>query len=253
MSRNSYNRQQRLDYKNDIQLFESTHFIAVANQYQRRSHLIIRARREMEDSVSNNLEDFDDETKTEFWHMVQQIVADTKKPSMLCHHYGGWRSANHFHVHIVFQKRDFAEYVARKANNMDDLQHIIDLISKKSEQLVKRHLEEFKKPEVEEIKNDRPDEFDEDHVPFKDEYGEYRVELDNEYPWIKFIRKVQPKYSSDQREVIAQLQKYRQECFSTMYSYATEVANLSSVFFSFFFFTNFSFEFGLSLQGMYSI
>lgn len=253
MSRNQPQKQSRLDYKNDIQLFESTHFIGIANQYQRRSHLIIRARRELEDSISNNLEDFDKDTKTEFWHMVQQVVADTKKPSMLCHHYGGWRSASHFHVHIVLTKRDFAEYVAKKANNQDNLQHIIDLISKKSEQLVKRHLEEYKRPEIDEIKNDRPDEFDEDHEPFKDEYGEYRVELDRDYPWIKFIRKVPPEYSKDQREVPAQLQHYRQECFSTMYSYATEVANLTSVFFTFFSLLTFSFEFGLNSQVTHSI
>lgn len=234
MSRNFVQKRARLDYKDDIQIFESTHFIGVANQFQRRSHLIIRARRELENSISKNLEDFDSDMKTEFWHMVQQFVADTKKPSMLCHHYGEWRSAPHFHVHIVLKKRDFAEYAANKANNKDNLQQIIDLISKKSEQLVRRHLEEYKRPEIEEIKNDRPDEFDEDHPQFRDEYGEYRVELDKEYPWIKFIRKVPPKYSQDPREIPVQLQHYRQECFSTMYKYANEVANLSSVFFYFF-------------------
>lgn len=252
MSRNPVRKQANLNYKDDIQLFESKHFISVANQYQKRSHIIIRARRDMEKSIPNILEDFDDDMKTEFWHMVQQVVADTQKPSMLCHHFGGWRSADHFHVHIVLKKREFAEYVAKKANNMDNLQQIIDLISNKSEQLVRRHLEEFKKPEIEEIKKNGPERFDEEHVEFSDDFDEYRVELDKEYPWIKFIRKVPPKYSQDQREIPGQLQHYRQECFSRMYLYATEIANLTSVFFIFLF-TNFSLEFGLSLQVIRSV
>lgn len=220
--------EKQLNYRKDILLFDSEHFIAVANQFQKRSHLIIRAARNQENSISNILENFGIQLATEFWHIVQQVVADTKKPSMLCHHFGEWRSAKHFHVHIVMNKRDFADYVAKKAGNQGDIPTIIQLISDQSQKLVNRHLTEFKAPEIEQIKNTRPETFGDDHQ-FLNEYGDYRVELDRDYPWIKFIPKVPLTYSSDPKEIQNQLRRYRQDCFSTMYIYAQEVAQLENV------------------------
>ncbi|OHT06589.1 hypothetical protein TRFO_25332 [Tritrichomonas foetus] len=235
MDRRNQGRQPRLDYKNDTILFESEHFISIANPFQKRAHLIIRAKRDADKSFQNNLEDFDDPLKDEFWHIVQQTVAETKKPSMICHHFGGWRSADHFHVHIVLKKRDFADYVSKRTNHPENEQKIIDLISQKSEQLVNRHLNEFKAQEIKDLKSSleaNRNKFT--HEKFEDdEFGGFRIELDRDYPWIKFIPVEQPQYSRDPKEVQKQLKEYRQKCFSAMFLFAEQVACLKDVFFLF--------------------
>ena len=232
-----------LNYKDDIQLFESQHFISVTNSFQKRSHLIIRSRRDLEDKIPNILEELNDQMKDEFWHMVQQIVADVQRPAMLCHHFGNWRSAPHFHIHIFLQKRDFAKYTAFKENHPEKEKQIIDLISEKNKFLVERHLNEFKKPEIEELKKN-PIHFEPHNL--ENEYMEYKIELDKEYPWVKFIPKVQPKYSRDPHQIQKELRENRQNCFSAMYRFAKEKNFKGVLFFILEFFLTYSLEFGLN-------
>ena len=206
-----------LDYRNDCILFESTNFIALTNAFQGRSHFMIRTQRD-NTSLSNDLDDFSDDVKQEFWHLVQKVVADSKVPSLLCHHFGTWRSADHFHVHLVTRKEDFAKYTASKVKN-GDYQQIMNKLDSKEGFLIKRHLEEFKRTEIADIRKNPPKLIAEKKCP--DEWGDFKVELDEVYPWVKFIPKTPQVFSRDTRVVLEELRKYRDEAFTQMHMFAS--------------------------------
>ena len=227
-----------LQYSEDCLLFESEHLIAVANAYQGRAHIIIRTRREIQnDVISNNLEDFNEENKQEFWHIVQQVVAEAKIPIVLCHHFGGWRSADHFHVHLVCKKTDFAKYVSYKTKV--DQNQILQKLESKEKFLIDRHLNEFKKEDIKYLEDNLPDLDPENYAP--KEWGDYNVELDSVYPRIKFIPKQVQVFSANPKQIQSELSKYRSDCFTAMFTLAEELG-----FENVFLFSNISFVFGLN-------
>lgn len=208
-----------LQYSEDYILFESEHFISIVNAKQKRAHIIVRSKRELPaDAISNNLEYFSEENKREFWHLVQKVVADARVPSYLCHHFGKWRSADHFHVHIVCNKNDFGNYVERKTQISSE--SVVKMINDKEKYLIRRHINEFKMPEIKEIREKYINMTVGDEEIAPSEWGGYRVELDSTYPLIKFIPKSPIKYSKDPREIQKELEYYRNDCFSKMFTLA---------------------------------
>ena len=205
-----------LDYRNDCVLFETTHFMALTNAFQGRAHIMIRTHRDAEDT-NNNLNNFPLEVKREFWHLCQKVVADSRIPSLLCHHFGEWRSAGHFHVHIVTRKADFTKYTESKVKDARR-DAILAKLDSKERFLIKRHLNEFKAPEVAALKKDPPQRDEQNFC--SGEWKDFRVELDPVYPWVKFIPKEPQVFSSDQREIQKQLETYREQAFSQMCEFA---------------------------------
>ena len=177
---------------------------------------MIRTHRDAEDTT-NNLNNFPLEMKQEFWHLCQKVVADCRIPSILCHHFGEWRSAGHFHVHIVTKKTDFAKYTASKVSDAG-YDAILAKLESKEKFLIKRHLNEFKAPEVADLKKNPPERDERNFC--SGEWKDFRVELDPVYPWVKFIPKEAQVFSSDQREIQKQLETYREQAFSQMCEFA---------------------------------
>ena len=211
----SEKKHRRLDYKNDIILSNQAHFIALVNPFQGRAHLIIRSRTDITPDYENDLSTFNRELKNEFWFIVQQMAARLACPSVLCHHFGNFRSADHFHVHLVIKPRDFANFVCQKMENPENPQNIADQIEHKCQYLIKRHME-YKKEELETISkmtvtNDNLCET---------EWGDYRIEIHDYYPRINFIPKKPIMYAQDKNEVIAQLQQLRENVFQAMTDFA---------------------------------
>ncbi|KAH0793297.1 hypothetical protein GPJ56_002785 [Histomonas meleagridis] len=242
MNRKQNNNNQKrnvLNYNDDCILFESEHFIAIANAYQGRAHIIIRTRREIPiDAISNNLEDFNDENKQEFWHIVQQVVAEAQIPIVLCHHFGGWRSADHFHVHLVCKHSGFAKYVSYKTKVEQN--QILQKLESTEKYLTNRHMNKFKKDDIKCLEENLP-ELDPDNFAPK-EWGDYKVELDSVYPRIKFIPKqVQVFSTNNNKQIQIELTKYRSECFTAMITLAEQLG-----FENVYLFSNISFVYGLS-------
>lgn len=207
-----------LDYKDDIILFKSQHFLALTNKIQGRAHIIIRSHRDSRDAYGNILEEFPDPVKHEFWKMAQEVVDDARTCSTLCHHFGEWRSADHFHVHVVTGKDAFAKYTASKGGSHRDFEMIRSKLDAKEAQLIRRHLEEFKRTEVEDLERCPPVRDDQKFCPL--EWGDFRLELDPVYPRVLFIPLTPQTYPRDPRAIPAIRENYRSVAFSHMVAFA---------------------------------
>jgi diadenosine tetraphosphate (Ap4A) HIT family hydrolase len=207
-----------LDYAEDCVLFKSEQLIALTNAKQGRCHFIIRCGRNAPPAFPNDLEDFPPDVKHLFWHLVQQLVAECRFGCVLCHHYGDWRSAPHFHVHVIAQKQDFAKYTEAKVGRSITTEQILKAINQTEVVLVKRHLEKFKRNELMELRNIVPVLNESNFAEL--ELDGFRIELDPTYPWVKFIPKIPFVYSQDRHEVLTELETNRRNAFSTMHKFA---------------------------------
>lgn len=205
----------RLNYDNDIILSKLEHFIGLINPYQGRSHLIIRSRTDIEPDHGNNLFDFDRPHKNEFWFLVQQIVYQLQCPCLLCHHFGNFRSADHFHVHIVVKSKDFAAFASKKMEGKEVPQVIEDQIEKKCQILIKKHFQ-YKEEELSNIEMIKP----KSENLCEKEWDDYILELHEFYPRISFIPKQPILYEKDPERVFTQLQILREKVFKAMVSFA---------------------------------
>lgn len=208
----------QLSYANDVTLQESQHFIALVNAMQGRSHLIVREPKSPSTEISNDLGKFDNTLQSEFWHLIQKLVSSVRIPCWLCHHYGGWRSAPHFHVHIVTSKSKFAEFASKKTDPPTDPAKIIAKIESTEERLVQRHLTQFKKDDIQQLLENKP-EIDEDDFALT-ELNNFNIELDPVYPWVKFVPKEPLQFSKDQLQVVQELENYRKDCYETMHQFS---------------------------------
>ncbi|EAY19943.1 hypothetical protein TVAG_401970 [Trichomonas vaginalis G3] len=205
----------RLDYENDIILSKEDHFFALVNPYQGRSHLIIRSRTDIEPDHGNNLFDFDRPHKNEFWYIVQHVVAILQCPCLLCHHFGNFRSADHFHVHVVVKSKDFADFASKKMEGKETPKVIYDQIEKKCQFLIKKHFQ-YKEDELHLIETVKP-------VSDKlceTEWEDYYVEIHEYFPRINFIPKKPILYEKDPQRLLQQLQYLRESVFKAMVSFA---------------------------------
>ena len=211
-------KKRRLDYNNDIILSNQKHFIALINPYQQRSHLIIRNKPGITPDYSNDLSTFTRELKDEFWYIVQEMAHRLQCPCLLCHHFGNFRSADHFHVHIVVNSANFAKFAVSKMEKPENPKIIQDQIERKCQYLIKRSLE-YKKGEIEEImkyKESHPT----NESTCEEEWGDWIIEIHNYLPRINFIPKQPILYYKEPEKVIPQLQQLRESVFDAMTSFA---------------------------------
>jgi diadenosine tetraphosphate (Ap4A) HIT family hydrolase len=146
----------RFDYRNDCKLYTSKHFLVIANGNQGRSHFMIRAQRDAPANFPNSLNHLPDDIKIEFWHLVQRLIAEARFPAVICHHFGRWRSADHFHLHIVTGRTDFANFTAGKMTPPGNVPSILEQIARKETALIEGHLNQFKGPEIDAIQQSPP-------------------------------------------------------------------------------------------------
>ena len=205
----------QLNYKDDIILFEKSNMISLINPFQGRVHLIIREKPESEFNGPNNLSQFPRQLLDDFWYLLQQTVADLQAPSMLCHHFGNWRSAEHFHVHIIVNNNDFINYVIKKSTNLIDKNLIDSKFEKKMEFLVERQFG-FKNEEIRIIKEKKPI----SNKEFLKEWKDFLIELHPFFSRVNFIPKKPLVYSNIKSEVIVQLNKNRESVLLAMTSFA---------------------------------
>jgi len=205
----------RLSYNDDIILFETAHFISIINHNQGRSHLIIRSKREIEKDFPFDLYTFNIDFQDEFWYLVQKTVAKSQIPTFLCHHFGEWRSADHFHVHLVVNNAQFAKFVAKESPKPIDEANVISKINKKSEYLVIRQMK-FQNEELEVIRNMKITSEDQ----FPTEWEDYYIEIHPYFSRVSFIPKAPLMYSQDSKVVNEQLKTYRTNVFKAMRAFA---------------------------------
>ena len=205
----------RLNYQNDIIIIERPHFFGLINANQGRSHLIIRSRRDITPDFSNDLSTFSRPLKDEFWFIVQYMVAKINCPCLLCHHFGDFRSADHFHVHIVVKPADFARYAVRCMGGGGNANEVAQKIESKCQVLIRKHFG-YKAKELEEIAKMTPDKFGECET----ECGDFRLEIHEFFPRISFIPKEPILYETDPKKLIPQLQYLREKVFDAMTSFA---------------------------------
>lgn len=214
------NKSTRLSYGNDIVLARSDKLMIVTNQWQGRAHVMVRSLRELEHEIDKNLDNFPDSLKHSFWEMVQNLVAEMRVPCILCHHFGTWRSADHFHVHICMQKESFAKFTAAKSGKPESYQAIVEKIMNKEKFLMERHLNEFKAKEIQELRKNPPA-IDENNLA-GETWGDFDIELDPVYPWVKFVPQEPQVFPRDPNEVRAKLEEYRTDAFAAMHGFAVE-------------------------------
>lgn len=207
-----------LDYSNDIVLVKYDSLMGLINERQGRSHIIIRAVKDKEETLTNDLTEFSDSLKNEFWHIVEKIQYDFRYDMMLSHHFGFFRSANHFHVHLLVHKNDFGQYCTRK-NTSSSLSSddIAKHIEKRCRKLMERYCE-YKVSDYKEIEAKKPD----NPKKCPSEYKGYRIEIHPYFARINFFNMKPYEYSEDDNVLRKQIQNYRQEIVDVMVSFAKE-------------------------------
>jgi hypothetical protein len=188
---------------------------------------MVRAQRDAPASFPNILNHLSDDVKLEFWHLVQRLVAEARFPAVICHHFGRWRSADHFHLHIVTRRTDFAHFTASKMTPPGNAHQIIDQITRKEAALVERHINDFKTPEIAAIRQSPPPRKAKYFAP--SEWGDFRVELHATFPWVLFVPKVPFVYSRDAARVPHELMVNRSAAFDVIFLFAEqyELADVS--------------------------
>jgi hypothetical protein len=181
---------------------------------------MIRAQRDAPANFPNILNHLPDDIKIEFWHLVQRLVADARFPAVICHHFGRWRSADHFHLHIVTRRTDFANFTAGKMTPPGNVPSILEQIARKETALIERHLNQFKGPEIDAIRQSPPLRKAKHFAP--SEWGDFRIELHPTFPWVLFIPKVPFVYSKDAARVPVELMANRSDAFNAIFLFAQQ-------------------------------